>query len=179
MFTRSLNQDTHLALTVHSFAAELFTLTNQNREYLKRWLPWLDAVTEVNDTRNFINEQLERFAKGEALHVSIFYRGNLAGVLGFNQIDQLNKIGYIGYWLGEEYCGKGLMTTAVKDIIEIGQEFYGIEKFDIRAATQNARSRAIPERLGFQHEGTIRRAEHVYDKCFDHEIYGLVTAKLV
>lgn len=174
MFSRILDDNTEVRLTVPTYAEELFALTNQNRQFLRRWLPWLDHVTKVEHTKSFIDEQLERFARGEALHISIFHQGSLAGVLGFNQIDQVNKIGYIGYWLGEKYNGKGLMTISVKDLIQIGRDYYDLEKFDIRAATQNASSRAIPTRLGFKHEGTIRHAEKVYDQWFDHEVYGLV-----
>jgi ribosomal-protein-serine acetyltransferase len=41
----------------------------------------------------------------------------------------------------------------------------------------DTKSRAIPKRLGFMNEGTIRRAEKVYENWYDHIVYGkLVTA---
>jgi hypothetical protein len=98
----------------------------------------------------------------------------MAGVAGFNSLDRTNGIGYIGYWLGEEFTGKGIMTTVVRDLIEIGRSYYALQKVDIRCATRNSRSRAIPERLGFSHEGTLRRAERVYDQWLDHEVYALL-----
>jgi ribosomal-protein-serine acetyltransferase len=66
------------------------------------------------------------------------------------------------------------MTTVVRDLIEIGRRHYSLQKIDIRCATGNAKSRAIPERLGFSHEGTLRRAERVYDQWLDHEVYALL-----
>ena len=123
------------------------------------------------DTTQFIEQQLHRFAKGEALHVTIFYE-NIVGVAGYNTIDQVNKIGYLGYWLGKEFNGKGIMTNVVRYLISVGKEFYSLQKVDIRCATNNKKSRAIPERLGFIHEGTLLRAEKVYDKWYDHEVYG-------
>jgi ribosomal-protein-serine acetyltransferase len=49
-----------------------------------------------------------------------------------------------------------------------------LQKVDIRCASGNRRSRAIPERLGFTHEGTLRQAERVYEAWFDHEVYALL-----
>ena len=174
MFYRKLTDQIQISLSVPQFAEELFSLTDRNRSFLRVWLPWLDGTKASSDTRQFLEQQLHRFAKGEALHVTIFYEGAIAGVAGFNSIDRTNRIGYIGYWLGEEFNGKGIMTTVVRDLIAIGRDFYSLQKIDIRCATANARSRAIPERLGFSHEGTLRRAERVYEQWYDHEVYALL-----
>jgi ribosomal-protein-serine acetyltransferase len=100
-----------------------------------------------DDTRQFLAIQVQRFARGESLHVTIFSDDSIAGVAGFNSLDRINGIGYIGYWLGEEFTGRGIMTTVVRDLIEIGRSYYSLQKVDIRCATDNSRSRAIPERL--------------------------------
>jgi ribosomal-protein-serine acetyltransferase len=174
MFSRILTDKVKISLSVPRFAEELFMLTDRNRSFLRLWLPWLDGTRTSSDTRQFLELQLNRFAKGEALHVTIFYEDSVAGVAGYNSIDQANGIGYIGYWLGEEFNGKGIMTTVVQDLITIGRDFYSLQKIDIRCATANLRSRAIPERLGFTHEGSLRRAERVYEQWYDHEVYALL-----
>ena len=174
MFFREIDRDLKLSLSIPQYAEELFELTDRNRDFLKQWLPWLDSVREISDTRDFLELQLLRFQKGEALHITIFYRDKIAGLVGYNQIDRDNNIGHIGYWLGQEYNGKGIMTKSVRELIEIGCLYYSLRRFDIRCAINNNRSRAIPERLGFQNEGIIRQAEKVYDNYFDHVIYGLL-----
>lgn len=174
MFSRQLTDEISICLSVPQFSDELYSLTDRNRSFLRRWLPWLDETRSVEDTRSFLRHQLLRYARGESLHATIFYRGAICGVAGFNSIDHDNHIGYIGYWLGEEYNGKGIMTTVVRDLIAIGRDFYGLQKVDIRCATANIRSRSIPERLNFAHEGTLRRAERVYDSWYDHEVYALL-----
>ncbi|RYD18476.1 MAG: GNAT family N-acetyltransferase [Verrucomicrobiaceae bacterium] len=174
MFSRQLTDQTSISLSVPQFAEELFDLTDRNRLFLRKWLPWLDRVRTVEDTRSFLDRQLQRFAKGESLHVTIFHEGKVAGVAGFNSIDHDTRIGYIGYWLGEEFNGRGIMTAVVRDLIVIGRDYHSLQKVDIRCATGNARSRAIPGRLGFSHEGTLRRAERVNDDWYDHDVYGLL-----
>ena len=173
MLSRILTDKIRVSLSIPQYATELYKLTDRNRAFLRQWLPWLDNISAEQDTCSFLKMQLQRFGRGEALHLTIFYEDEVAGVAGFNEIDSTNGIGYIGYWLGQSFNGRGIMTTVVRDLIGIGEEFYGLQKFDIRCATGNSRSRAIPERLGFSHEGTLRRAEKVYDQWFDHEVYAL------
>jgi ribosomal-protein-serine acetyltransferase len=52
-------------------------------------------------------------------------------------------------------------------------EELGLGRVEIRAATGNARSRAIPIRLGLRDEGVVRRAEWLYDHFVDHVVYAI------
>ena len=174
MFFREISPNLKLSLSIPQYGEELFQLIQKNRDFLKQWLPWLDDVKESSDTREFIELQLQRFQLAEALHITIFYEEKIAGVLGYNQIDPVNSTGYIGYWLGQEYNRKGIMTKSVRELINIGQSYYSLNRIDIRCAIDNYRSRAIPERLGFSNEGVIRNAAKVYDQYQDHVIYGLL-----
>jgi ribosomal-protein-serine acetyltransferase len=174
MFFRHLDNDTKLSLSIPQYADELFELVDKNREFLKQWLPWLDTATKHSDTKEFIETQLLRFQRGEALHVTIFHGDKISGVLGYDRIDQVNGIGHMGYWLAQEYNGKGIMTKSVKNLIELGFKYYSLNRIEIRCAVNNLKSRAIPERLGFRQEGTIRRALKVYGVYVDHVIYGLL-----
>jgi ribosomal-protein-serine acetyltransferase len=174
MFFRRLNDEVKLSLSIPQYAEELFELTDRNRAFLKRWLPWLDTVKKPSDTREFIEAQLMRFQRGEALHVTIFHRDGIAGVLGYNRIDRINDIGYIGYWLAQEYNGKGMMTESVKDLIALGFDYYSLNRIEIHCAAENRKSRAIPERLGFRQEGVIRQAEKVCGGHLDLVVYGLL-----
>jgi ribosomal-protein-serine acetyltransferase len=174
MFSRTITDEISISLAVPQHAEAIFSLTDRNRDYLRRWLPWLDGTKAASDTKQFLEQQLLRFARGEALLVSIFCRRAVAGVAGFNSIDRVNRIGFIGYWLGEEFTGKGIMTRVVGELIGIGKGFYSLQRIEIRCAAENVRSRAIPERLGFTHEGTLRRAEKLYDRWNDLEVYAML-----
>ena len=174
MFFRYIDDNIKLSLSIPQYAEELFKLTDRNRDFLQQWLPWLDRVTQVSNTKDFLETQLLRFQRGEALHVTIFYQNKIAGVLGYNEIDRASKIGYLGYWLGREYNGRGIMTRSVRELIKIGFDYYTLNRIDLRCAVANNRSRAIPERLGFTNEGIIRQAEKLGDRYVDHVIYGLL-----
>ena len=63
---------------------------------------------------------------------------------------------------------------ACKAYIAYGFNELDLNRIEIRVAEENKKSRAIPEKLGFQEEGKIRQAEWLYDHYVDHVIYGLL-----
>jgi len=151
-----------------SHATRLFELTEQNRNYLKTWLPWLDSVTKVEDTLHFIRATV---AQQSLINFVIVYKSNLCGIAGFNRIEE--NTGFIGYWLSEEYSGKGVMTEAVKQISELGFSKLLLNRIEIRCAEQNVKSYSIPERLGFKKESIIIDAEWLYTKYVNHIVYSM------
>ena len=175
MFSRQVSDQIELKLAIPYFAPVLFELTDANRSFLRRWLPWLDATTKVDHTREFLEHSMREFAKGTSLNVCVFFAGAPVGMAGFNQIDSINQCGQIGYWLAESYNGRGIMTRVVSDLIDLGKQYYALRRLEIRCASENERSRAIPCRLGFHHEGTLRQAQKLYDRWIDLEIHSFST----
>jgi ribosomal-protein-serine acetyltransferase len=66
------------------------------------------------------------------------------------------------------------MTAAVSALIGHGFHTLKLNRIEIRAGVRNRRSRAVPERLGFRHEGTLQQAERLGDRYVDHAVYGLL-----
>ena len=69
------------------------------------------------------------------------------------------------------------MTKTVKALLQYAFETLKLHKVEIRVAEANHKSRAIPERLGFMQEGTIRVAEWLYDHYVNHVIYGMLVSE--
>ncbi len=174
MFSYRIDEHLELRLLEERHAAELYALIEQNRMYLREWMPWLDNNNTVADTQEFIKSRLKRFAENNGLQVSIVYRNQLAGQIGFHSIDWLNRKTEIGYWLGAAFQGKGLMTKACRALISYAFDELGLNRVEIRCATENKRSRAIPERLGFTQEGIVREAEWLYDHYVDLIVYAVL-----
>ena len=174
MFKYAVNNDVSLKLLESRHAEELFSLTDRNREYLREWLPWIDGTTKVESTRDFISSSRLSFAENRGLNLGIFYKDQIAGCIGLHEIDRGNRKTSIGYWLGAEYQGKGIMTSSCRVLIDYAFNDLLLNRVEIRAAVTNSRSRSIPERLGFVNEGIVRQAEWLYDHYVDHVIYGML-----
>lgn len=174
MFIHKIDEDLSLKIPELSDAEEFFQLTDTSREYLREWLPWLDGTTTTEDTKGFLKYALLNYAQQKSLTTIILFKGEIAGTAGFNRIDWSNGIAYIGYWLGHEFQGNGIMTRVVEALTDYAFNEMKLNKVEIRAASENQKSRSIPERLGYVREGRIRRAEKLYDHFVDHEVYGML-----
>ncbi|GAA4713334.1 GNAT family N-acetyltransferase [Brevibacillus fulvus] len=153
----------------------MFQLIQQNRVHLRQWLGWIEDTETYEDTASFIMMTIRQANNKQGSHFGIWYKGELAGTIGVHGIDWNNRHTTLGYWLGERFQGKGLMTSAVAAYLDewiFGK--WNLHRAEIRAATGNKRSRAIPERLGFQLEGVLRANEFLYDHYVDHAVYGLL-----
>lgn len=157
-----------------SDAPQLFALTETGREYLRTWLPWVDKTTNISHTEAFIESSLHAMNDKKGETYVILEEDQVVGVISFNLIDWQNKTAYIGYWLGEMHQGKGLMTEAARTLVDRAFSTLAMHKVDIRAAEGNDKSQAIPKRLGFTAEGTLREVENVNGTYHNHVVYGML-----
>lgn len=168
--------EVNLAFLTEADADFLFRLVDLNRSHLRQWLPWLDASTCVEHTKEFIQGTVKRAAASAGFVCAVRFQGSIVGVVGHNSIDKGNRISYPGYWLCESHTGQGIMSCAVRALINHAFTELDLNRIDIRVAVGNHKSQAIPDRLGFVREGVVREAEWLYDRFVDHTINGLLRA---
>jgi ribosomal-protein-serine acetyltransferase len=140
-----------------SDARALFEAVDASREHIAEWLTWADGYS-VDRAQAFIATCRRAYEHNEGLDMCLEVDGAIAGGCGFVRIDRETGEGEVGYWLGLPYTGKGLMTRAAAAMTEHGFRALGFHRVVIAMLAGNHRSRAIPERLGFTHEGTFREA---------------------
>ena len=174
MFPVRLREDVSLELLEMRHADELYAVTDKNRDHLRRWLPWLDNTRSVEDTKAFIRVTRKQLADDNGFQTAIRYRGAIVGVVGHHRVDRPNRAASLGYWLAKDAQGRGIMTDACRMYTEHAFQTMRLHRVEIRCALENRRSRALPERLGFRSEGTIRHGEWLYDHYVDLMVYGLL-----
>ena len=112
-FAHPISDDAEVRLLLPHYAEEFFAVTDKNRAYLRPTMHWVDDTTGVEDIRNFIRRSLRSMADETGVHWGIWYCGCFAGSIGTVFIKPQSRRVEFGYWLGEEYQGKGLMTAVV------------------------------------------------------------------
>ena len=150
---------------------ELYALVDRERERLRRWMPWPDLTRSAGVQREWLEGVLNDPAQMEGY--GIFVDGELAGGAGM-RIEPFNVTAEIGYWIAGAYEGRGLVTRVCRAFIGYAFGEGGLHRVVIKAATENTRSRAIPERLGFTQEGVMREEERPTDVYVDLVVYGLL-----
>ena len=177
MFSTPLREDFDLRLLEEHHASEVFAAVERNREHLRHWLPWVDATRTKDDGIAFIRSTLEMFAAHEGFTAGIWHRERVAGVIGTHRIDWRNRRVELGYWLAREFEGRGIVTDACRVAITHLFREMDLNRVEIRCAAGNAKSSAIPRRLGFKLEGTHREAELVNGRYHDLLVFGMLKSE--
>lgn len=177
MFMLDVDEEISLRMLNAKDAEKLFEITDRSRDYLREFLPWLDHTKTVEDSYQFIMNNFQVYAERKGVSAGIIYRGELAGIAGYNELDWVNKVASIGYWLDYEQQGKGIMTRVVRALTDYAFYKYDLNRVEISAAYANKKSQGIPERLGFKKEGILRQKEWLYDHFVDHVIYSMLKSE--
>ena len=172
-----INDSFHLRLLTEEDAAALFDLTERNRKRLSEWMTWLDIVRSVGEARWYISRSRQQSMTDDAFLYGIWDVESLAGFIDIHSVNHTTLTAELGYWIGVEYEGKGLVTMASEALTNHAFDKLGLERMEIYCATDNLRSRGIPERLGFIEERVIPQAAWHRDHFIDYAVYVMDSAQ--
>ncbi|MBM7587627.1 RimJ/RimL family protein N-acetyltransferase [Bacillus pakistanensis] len=146
---------------------------------LKAWLPFAQEQPSVEETEINLRNAHINFLKRESFRFLIFHKGtdDFIGTTSLQGIDWDIPKCEIGYWVNTKFGSKGYMTEAVKELTNLGLNHIKFNRIEIRCESTNLKSRCIPERLGFELEGTLRNDDLSADgtKLTDTCIYSIVS----
>lgn len=132
----------------------------------------------LTDAEDFVSSMCKR-DRDVAPHWALVYQGAVVGVVSLT-FEQDNRIAVIGYGVHGDLRGQGLSAEAASAVID--QAFVHVpELHKIRAHTDpdNRPSMRVLEKLGFSHEGTLRKDRFVKGRFLDDAIYGLLREEWV
>lgn len=137
------------------------------------WQPHKDKETSRIILDTFIDNNNEW---------AIVYKENnkTIGSIGINSDAKRSVAGAkaIGYCLSEEYWGKGLMTEAVKRMLDYSFQELNAVMVSIRHFPFNTRSKRVIEKCGFCYEGCLRNAYQMYNgEIYDEVCYSLLRSE--
>ncbi len=158
-------------------ADELYALVDANRERLREWLPWLGADYSLDVMRQYTWDRAADNRKRNSFTATIWLRGRICGAISLHQINQRNRSSSIGYWLSKEAEGQGVMVRVCGKLLDLAFGEYGLHRIEIRCATGNLRSKAIPRRLGFTEEGLLRQAEWLHGRWVDLRVFAMLSGE--
>lgn len=116
-------------------------------------------------------------ARGEAhqLTRAIMIEGKAVGSIGiFGKDDVYEKSAELGYWLAEDYWGKGVMTEAVRRLCKEAFDRFDILRIFAEPFAGNQGSRRVLEKAGFLCEGTMRNGVYKNGQVHSYCMYALL-----
>jgi ribosomal-protein-serine acetyltransferase len=169
-----VEKDLELRLVSQDLAENLFTLFKENYEHLHTWMIWANEKTDLKSMQKFLKASETNFKKKTEKVFFIYLKDKLVGLVDLHTIDLGNKSAEIGYWLDKKHNGKGIVTKSCKVLINHAFDEMQLNSVRILCASENKKSRAIPEKLDFVEEGTLREIQWMHDHFNDLVVYSML-----
>lgn len=135
------------------------------------WGPYM----RVEEPVSYIVGLADRRERGEQLDLLIVHRlDGPIGVVGLAELSRRDRRAVIGTWLGRRWWGSGANRETKALVAHLAFVHLGLERLGAYADVENVRSRAALERLGFVHEGLLRRWHRHGATAHDVHVYGLL-----
>jgi [ribosomal protein S5]-alanine N-acetyltransferase len=120
---------------------------------------WLSATTAAERPVNF------------AIEVG----GEAAGGIGFMLQSDVDRVSAeIGYWLGDRFWGRGVMSEVVREVTERGFGLYDLSRIFAVPFEHNVASHRVLERAGYSLEGRMRRSAIKLGRIVDQRLYSRI-----
>ena len=158
--------------------AQWARLREESRSFLAPWEPiWPpDDLTKVAFRRRIRRYQRE-IRSGSGYPFLIFSPDGeiLFGGLTLAHIQRgVTQSAVLGYWMGQPYAGKGLMTDAVRAVVGFAFDTLHLNRVEAACLPHNAASIRLLEKVGFTREGYARNYLCIEGRWQDHILFGLV-----
>jgi RimJ/RimL family protein N-acetyltransferase len=151
---------THLELRAYdpSQAEALRTAIAESLEHLRPWMPWAhDEPQPLDQKVELLRKFRAHFDLGVEFGYAVFARegGGLVGGTGLHPRAGPGAL-EIGYWIHAQHVGKGWATQTAGALTRAAIELHEVRRVEIRCDPRNERSAAVPRKLGFKLEATLR-----------------------
>lgn len=145
-------------------------------EHLRPWMPWASAEPEELQKKiDLLRHFRGQFDLGVDFVYGIF-NGDETAVIGGTGLH--TRVGEgareIGYWIRAEEIGQGYATEAASALTRVGFEIEKLRRIEIHCDAANVRSAAVPHKLGYTHEATLRRRIAGRDSDRDQMVWTML-----
>ena len=172
-----VDDDTELRLQRVEEAREYLDLIDGDRERLRTFMHWVDEVKNIEDEEAFLVDRVREYDLGIGIPMAVWHKGRLIGAAGTVTMSREMDTVEVGYFVDGAHEGMGLMTPAVGALVAHLFLVEGMNRVSARIITDNTRSRALIERLGFTLEGVHRQGYKLYGTYKDLVVYSLLRAE--
>lgn len=128
----------------------------------------------AQDGTNYITDMLSA-DENEAFAFAVTIDDKVIGSIGVFRQSNIHRLtAELGYYIAEEFWGRGIMTKAVKQICEYVFGNSDIIRIYAEPFACNKASCRVLEKAGFQYEGTLRNNAIKNGKVMDMKMYSLL-----
>ena len=167
-------------VTLRPLAASDARAWRDARRRNSAWLvPWDATVPPGADARpstfRSLVRRLHRQARaGTTYPFAIEVDGRFAGQITVNNIVRGSaQFASVGYWIDQQYAGRGVMPRAVAMVIDHCFTVAGLHRIEIAIRPENSNSLRVVEKLGLHEVGYAPKFLHIDGAWRDHRVYAI------
>jgi RimJ/RimL family protein N-acetyltransferase len=161
-------------------APQLAEVVSRNLEHLRPWMAWAsEENTQVNVQYERLRQARARFDLDQDYVYGIFGRDgqSIWGSTGLHTRAGDDAL-EIGYWIDKDRGSQGLATETSAALTKVAFEIFKVVRVEIHCDPGNLASAAIPRKLGYTLEATLRqRSTDFYGNLSDSMIWSLLAAE--
>lgn len=155
-------------------AEALLEAVRESMAELAPWMPWCHPGYSIEDARGWIEATLEGHRSGTHYDFAIVAGAQLLGGCGINQIQPLDQVANLGYWVRSSCTGQGIATTAVRQLLRWGFENTELNRIEIVVAVGNRRSQRVAEKIGAHRDAVLARRTMVRGRPSAAVLYSVL-----
>ncbi|MFI1104031.1 GNAT family N-acetyltransferase [Streptomyces melanogenes] len=175
MYAISLGDDGAELRPIEPWQAEEFLAhVDRGREFIGQHNGLPDVVADLESSRAFLQAYAEKAAADSGRLYGIWTDGTLVGAVLLRKLDVAQGTAEAGCWLEPSAVGRGLVTRAVRVIIDWAVEERGVHRVEWWVSTENEPSIAVARRLGMTKDGVLRESYLYRGKRHDEEIWSVL-----
>lgn len=149
-------------------------LRDANRGWLEPWEATSPGPGLALSFGEYVRDLHRQGRNGQVLPFLVFYRGELVGQLTVFSITYGSAMSAtLGYWISQEFAGRGIIPTAVSLATDYCFGKLGLHRMEINLRPENQASKRVVEKLGFRYEGLRERYLHIAGQWTDHLSYAI------
>ncbi|MGW0468499.1 GNAT family N-acetyltransferase [Streptomyces sp. NPDC003027] len=155
-------------------AEEFLAHMDRARANLDEFIPFASLSTDLPSARATLQKYADQAAADTARIYGIWLDGTLVGGVMFARFDARTGNCEVGVWAEPAGEGLGLISAAVRHLIEYAVVERGIQRVEWLTSSGNARSRAVARRAGMRLDGVLR-SKHPHNGIrHDTEVWSLL-----
>ena len=171
---RRISNDLWLELVSPYSVEAVFKLVEENRKYLSQYLTWVEKTISSAQVLENTKRALISFLEKKSIDYLVITNEEIIGRISIWLIDEGTSTYEIGYWIIESKTNLGIISSCVREVIDIGIEYLNAEKYEIACIVENIGSNRVAQKNGFKLEGIKRNAIKVNNKVYNMNQYGLL-----
>jgi len=140
-----------------------------------------DAHTSIHQTRTYIRYLLRQYKSGQpsSFVITMSDTGKAIGTIGFMWIQQDHRSAEVGYSLSRDYWNRGIMTEALRAIIDMGFTKLNLNRIEAMHEVDNPASGKVMQKAGMHYEGRLRQRVYNKGRFADVDLYAILRQDFV